>query len=59
MAGDSVAIEPVEVLDHYGDIIVGRRPDLVMGNYFPVRDGTIVTPAVVVNQPSDYGRTAG
>ena len=65
MVGDSVTIEPVEVLDHYGDtIVVGRYdgtydktnlPDeLVMSSYFSVRDNKIVSLAVIFNQPSDY-----
>jgi hypothetical protein len=52
MVGDSVTIEPVEVLDHYGDTIVRGRYDgtydksnlpdeLIMSNYFSVRDGRI------------------
>jgi hypothetical protein len=70
MVGDNVTIEPVEVLDHYGDTIVRGRYDgsydksnlpdeLVMSNYFSVRDGKIVSLAVIFNQPSDYNQTAG
>ena len=65
MVGDNVTIEPVEVLDHYGDIIVRGRYDgtydktnlpgeLIMSNYFAVRDGKIVSLAVIRNQPSEY-----
>ena len=65
MVGDSVTIEPVEVLDHYGDTIVRGRYDgtydktnlpgeLIMSNYFSVRDGKIVSLAVIRNQPSEY-----
>jgi limonene-1,2-epoxide hydrolase len=65
MVGDSVTIEPVEVLDHYGDTIVRGRYDgtydksglpdeLVLSNYFSVRDGKIVSLIVVFNQPSEY-----
>jgi hypothetical protein len=65
MAGDNVTIEPVEVLDNYGDIIVRGRYDgsydktnlpgeLIMSNYFSVRDGKIVSLAVIRNQPSEY-----
>ena len=70
MVGDSVTIEPVEVLDHYGDTIVRGRYDgtydksnlpdeLIMSNYFSVRDGKIVSLAVIFNQPSEYNQTAG
>jgi hypothetical protein len=63
IVGDHVTIEPVEVLDHYGDTIVRGRyegdydktnlPDvLIMSNYFSVRDGKIVSLAVIFNQPS-------
>ena len=65
MVGDNVTIEPLEVLDNYGDIIVRGRYDgsydktnlpaeLIMSNYFSVRDGKIVSLAVVRNQPSEY-----
>ena len=62
MVGDNVTIEPVEVLDHHGDTIVRGRYDgtfdkanlpaeLVLSNYFSVRDGKIVSLIVVFNQP--------
>jgi limonene-1,2-epoxide hydrolase len=65
MVGDNVTIEPVEVLDHYGDTIVRGRYDgsydktnlpaeLILSNYFSVRDGKIVSLAVIHNQPSEY-----
>ena len=65
MVGDSVTIEPVEVLDHYGDTIVRGRYDgtydktnlpgeLIMSNYFSVRDGKIVSLVVIRNLPSEY-----
>ena len=67
MVGDSVTIEPVEVLDHYGDTIVRGRYDgtydksglpdeLVLSNYFSVRNGKIVSLIVVFNQPSEYNK---
>jgi hypothetical protein len=67
MVGDNVTIEPVEVLDHYGDTIVRGRYDgtydktnlpgeLIMSNYFSVRDGKIVSLAVIRNQPSEYNQ---
>jgi limonene-1,2-epoxide hydrolase len=69
MVGDHVTIQPVEVLDHYGDIIVRGRYDgdydksnlpdeLIMTNYFAVRDGKIVSLAVIRNQPSEYDQAA-
>jgi hypothetical protein len=63
--GDHVTMEVREVVDHYGDILVRARfdgtydktnlPDeLVMTSYFSVRDGKIVSLAVIFNQPSPY-----
>jgi hypothetical protein len=65
MVGDHVTMEVREVVDHYGDTIVRARYDgtydktnlpeeLVMSNYFSVRDGRIVSLAVIFNQPSPY-----
>jgi hypothetical protein len=65
MVGDRVTMEVREVLDHYGDTIVRARYDgtydktnlpdeLIMSNYFSVRDGKIVSLAVIFNQPSPY-----
>ena len=65
MVGDHVTMEPIEVVDHYGDTIVRSRYDgtydttnlpgeLVMSDYFSVRDGKIVSLAVIRNQPSPY-----
>jgi hypothetical protein len=58
MVGDSVTIDPVEVLDHYGDTIVRGKYDgtydkanlpdpLILDNYFSVRDGKIVSLVIV------------
>ena len=69
MVGDNVTMEPVEVLDHYGDTIVRGRYDgsydksslpdeFIMSSYFSVRDGKIVSLAIIFNQPSEYGQTA-
>jgi hypothetical protein len=63
--GDSVTVEPVEVLDHHGDILVRGRYDgtydktnlpdeLIMTSYFAIRDDKIVSLAVIFNQPSPY-----
>jgi hypothetical protein len=65
MVGDSVTIEVTEVVDHYGDTIVRGRyegtfdrtnlPDeVILSNYFSVRDGQIVSLIVIFNQPSEY-----
>src|SRR5580704_11247315 len=65
MVGDLVTVEPVEVVDHYGQAIVRSRYDgtydktnlpdeLIMSDYFIVRDGKIVSLAVIRNQPSPY-----
>ncbi len=63
--GDHVTIEVREVIDHYGDIIVRAKYDgdydktnlpdeLIMSSYFALRDGKIVSLAVIFNQPSPY-----
>jgi limonene-1,2-epoxide hydrolase len=65
MAGDHVTMEVREVVDHYGQTIVRSRYDgtydktslpaeLVMSDYFSVRDGKIVSLTVIRNQPSPY-----
>jgi hypothetical protein len=65
MTGDKVTIEVREVLEHHGDTIVrgsydglfdktSLPDDLVLTNYFSVRDGKIVSLVVVFNQPADY-----
>ncbi len=65
MVGDSVTIDVTEVLDHYGDVIVRGRYDgtydktnlpdeLILSNYFSVRDGKIVSLVVIFNQPAEY-----
>jgi hypothetical protein len=63
MVGDKVQIEVREVLDHHGDTIVRgaytgefdktNLPDeIVLSNYFSVRDGKIVSLVVIFNQPA-------
>ena len=63
MVGDKVSIEVREVLDHHGDTIVrgaydgefdkSSLPDeIVLSNYFSVRDGKIVSLIVIFNQPA-------
>lgn len=65
MVGDNVTMEPIDVIDHYGDTIVRSRYDgtydktnlpgeLVMSDYFSVRNGKIVSLTVIRNQPSPY-----
>ncbi len=64
MVGDNVTIEVQEVIDHYGDIIVRGAYDgtfdrsnlpkeLVLSNYFSVRDDKIVSLVVIFNRPAD------
>jgi len=63
--GDRVTMEVREVIHHYGDIIVRARYDgnydkanlpdeLIMSSYFALRNGKIVSLAVIFNQPSPY-----
>jgi hypothetical protein len=65
MVGDNINIEVREVLDHHGDTIVRgayngtfdrtNLPDeLLLSNYFSVRDGKIVSLVVIFNQPAGY-----
>ena len=65
MVGDKVRIDVREVLDHHGDTIVrggydglfdksNLPDDLVLTNYFSVRDGKIVSLVVIFNQPAAY-----
>lgn len=69
MVGDNVTLDVCEVIDHYGDTIVRARYDgtfdkstlpdeLVLTNYFSMRDGKIVSLVVIFNQPSPYGAPA-
>jgi hypothetical protein len=63
--GDRVTMEVREVIDHYGDLVVRAKYDgdydksalpdeLIMSSYFAIRDGKIVSLAVIFNQPSPY-----
>ena len=65
LVGDHVTMDVLEVVDHYGDVIVRAKydgtydktnlpEDLVLSNYFSVRDGKIVSLVIVFNQPSPY-----
>jgi hypothetical protein len=65
MVGDKVSIDVREVLDHHGDTIVRgaydgefdktNLPDeVILSNYFSIRDGKIVSLVVIFNQPAGY-----
>ncbi len=65
MVGDKVSIDVREVLDHHGDTIVRGAYDgtfdktalpaeLILSNYFSVRDGKIVSLVVIRNEPAGY-----
>jgi hypothetical protein len=65
MVGDKVSIDVREVLDHHGDTIVRGAYDgefdkanlpseVILSNYFSVRDGKIVSLVVIFNQPASY-----
>jgi hypothetical protein len=62
---DHVTMEVREIVDHFGDIIVRAKYDgtydktnlpdeLIMTSYFSLRDGKIISLAVIFNQPSRY-----
>ena len=65
MVGDHVTIEITDVLEHRGDTIVRGRYDgtfdktnlpdeLILTNYFTVRDGKIVRLIVIFNTTASY-----
>ena len=65
IVGDRVSIEVTEVIDHHGQAVVRGRYDgdfdrtnlpdeLVLTNYFTVRDGKIVTLIIIRNIPVGY-----
>jgi hypothetical protein len=65
MVGDKVTIDVREVLDHHGDTVVrgayggtfdrtNLPAELVLSNYFSVRDDRIVSLVVILNQQPDY-----
>jgi hypothetical protein len=62
---DKVSIEVRDTLDHYGDVVVrgayagdfdkaGLPDEIVLTNYFSLRDGKIAGLIIVFNQPSPY-----
>jgi len=63
MVGDKITVEVTEVIEHYGETIVRGRydglfdrsnlpGDLILTNYFTVRDGKIVSLVVIRNTPA-------
>jgi hypothetical protein len=63
IVGDKITLEVTEVVDHYGEAIVRGRYDgefdktnlpdeLILTNYFTVRDGKIVSLIVIRNTPA-------
>jgi ketosteroid isomerase-like protein len=65
LVGAQVTMEVTEVLDHHGDTVVRARydgsfdktnlpDDLILTNYFTIRDGRIVTLIVIHNTPASY-----
>jgi hypothetical protein len=65
MTGDQVTIDVTEVIDHHGDTIVRGRYDgtfdktnlpeeLILTNYFTVRDGKIASLIVIHNTAPAY-----
>jgi hypothetical protein len=65
IVGDKITMEVRDVVDHYGDTIVRASYDgqydkthlpdeLILSNYFSVRDGKIVSLVITYNKPFDY-----
>jgi ketosteroid isomerase-like protein len=65
MVGDHVTMDVREVVEHHGDTIVRSRYDgtydktnlpaeLVLSDYFSVRNGKIVSLTIIFNQPSPF-----
>jgi hypothetical protein len=65
MTGDQVTIDVTEVIEHHGDTIVRGRYDgtfdktnlpeeLILTNYFTVRDGKIVSLIIIRNTAPAY-----
>ena len=61
--GDKISVEVTEVVEHRGATIVGARydglfdrsnltGDLILTNYFTIRDAKIVTLIVIYNTPA-------
>jgi hypothetical protein len=66
LVGDKVTMELREVVEHYGQTIVRGAyegnydktnlppGDLILSNYFTVRNGKIVSLIVIHNRPAEY-----
>jgi hypothetical protein len=65
IVADNVTMDVREVIDHHGDTIVRAAyegdfdktnlPDeVILSNYFSVRDGKIVSLVTIFNQPAEY-----
>ena len=66
IVGDHIEMDVREVLEHYGDTIVRAAyegdfdrtnlpdGDVLLTNYFSVRDGKIVSLVTVNNRPAEY-----
>ena len=66
IVGDRIEMDVREVLEHYGDTIVRAAyegdfdrtnlpdGDVLLTNYFSVRDGKIVSLVTVNNRPAEY-----
>jgi hypothetical protein len=63
MVGDKITLEVTEVIEHYGETIVRGRYDgefdktnlpdeVILTNYFTVRDGKIISLIVIRNNPA-------
>ena len=65
LVGDRVSVAVTETIDHLGQAVVRSRYDgdfdrtnlpdeIILTNYFTVRDGKIVTLIVIRNTPASY-----
>lgn len=63
IVGDKITLEVIEVIDHYDEIIVRGRYDgefdrtnlpdeVILTNYFTIRDGKITSLIVIRNSPA-------
>ncbi len=63
MVGDKITVQVTDVIEHYGDTIVSGRydglfdrtnlpGDLILTNYFTVRDNKIVSLIIIRNTPA-------
>jgi hypothetical protein len=64
IVGDKVTMDVREVIDHHGDTIVRAAyggdfdktnlpNEVILSNYFSVRDGKIVSLVIIFNQPAE------